>query len=56
MSFRDVRSARRFLGQILEHDPATIDQREFRVGLLNTAYMAVNDMADWLFLENEADW
>lgn len=56
MSFRNVRSARKFLGQLLEHSPPDIDTREYRVDLLNTAYMNVNDKADWLFLLTEQDW
>ncbi len=52
----DVRQYRTRLGQMLQHSPPTIDEREFRVNALNAAYMSINDMADLLFAEVETDW
>lgn len=56
MPYRDVRAARRFVGQLAEHDPGTVDQREYRVDLLNRHYMSINEAEDWLGLMVEDDW
>jgi len=56
MPYRDVRLLRNLMGRDLEHDPRTVDDREYRVDCLSTAHMLLCEMEDWLFLEKEDDW
>lgn len=52
----NVRQARSFLGQLLQHSDPTKDTRDFRVQTMSNVMMSIADMGDWLFAEDETDW